>query len=549
MPSLLSYRLQSHRTGPQKTCPGCGETVPSSLTFCPNCSGDMRAVPENVRTVQENHTQFQIPSFLLSEPSGRRFDEEGIGTGLIWVGLAMIALPVVSSNLSPLALGSWAIGCLLTAYGIARTRQDGQSMLRAGALTAAAGVLTLAIMGNHILRHDQAPVMVDPELAALALTPSSEAGELQHSLAAVLTGSNPMFRGAPAHTGVLAGPELDGNPYRSWRYDTGEDLRSTPAIAGAVAYFGTRDGYLVALDLLTQKPKWTFDLGGYPVRASPAVDDRTVYIGSGFNVFAIDADTGVQRWKTKMDYAGESSPTVVDGMIFIASKENHLYALDAESGEQIWFYKTDGLLFGTPSVTDDAVLIGGDDGDLFAIDRENGHLHWKVTLDSAIYSTPAIADGRVFVTTKGQTVSAVDLDTGELAWSYPVGGSSSPAVVDGVVYVGSDDGALYAIDAEAGGSPIWLFASGSKTVQSPVVAGDEVVFAAGAMLFSLDRATGEVIWQYPIGDDVTTDPVILDGYLYAGDKNGYFYALTGDAMLATPASGGGGSSQGEPSST
>jgi outer membrane protein assembly factor BamB len=122
-------------------------------------------------------------------------------------------------------------------------------------------------------------------------------------------------------------------------------------------------------------------------------------------------------------------------------------------------------------------------------------------------------------------------------------------VVDGVVYVGSDDGALYAIDAEAGGSPIWLFASGSKTVQSPVVAGDEVVFAAGAMLFSLDRATGEVIWQYPIGDDVTTDPVILDGYLYAGDKNGYFYALTGDAMLATPASGGGGSSQGEPSST
>jgi hypothetical protein len=126
MPSLLSYRLQSHRTGPQKTCPGCGETVPSSLTFCPNCSGDMRAVPENVRTVQENHTQFQIPSFLLSEPSGRRFDEEGIGTGLIWVGLAMIALPVVSSNLSPLALGSWAIGCLLTAYGIARTRQDGQ---------------------------------------------------------------------------------------------------------------------------------------------------------------------------------------------------------------------------------------------------------------------------------------------------------------------------------------------------------------------------------------------------------------------------------------
>ncbi len=509
----------------------------------------MRAVPENVRTVQENRTQFQIPPFLLTESVGRRFDEQGIGTGLIWVGLALISLPVVSSNLSPLTLGAWAIGCLLTGYGIARTRQDGQSMLRAGALTAAAGILTLAVMGNHILRHNDAPAVVDPELATLGITPSREAENADGSLAAILTGSNPMFRGAPTHTGVLAGPGLEGNPYRSWRYDTGEDLRSTPAIAGAVAYFGTRDGYLVALDLLTQKPKWSFDLGGYPVRASPAVVDRTVFIGSGFNIFAIDADTGIQRWKTKMDYAGESSPTVADGTVFIASKENHLYALDAETGEQLWFYKTDGLLFGTPSVAGDAVLIGGDDGDLFSIDRENGHLHWKVTLDSAIYSTPAIADGRVFVTTEGQTITAVDLATGTLIWSYPVGGSSSPARADGVVYVGSDDGAIYAIDAEAGGEPLWLFASGSSSVRSPVISGDEVVVAAGAMLISLDRATGEVIWQYPVGDDVSTDPVVLDGYLYAGDRNGYFYAITGDADLSTPASGSGGPSSGKPEST
>lgn len=422
-------------------------------------------------------------------------------------------------------------------------------MLRAGALTAAAGLLTLLVLGNQIARHQHAPDDLSDNLAGIATTPSVENEITDPTLAMALTGSNPMFRGAPMHTGVLAGPGLDGDPYRVWRYDSGGDLRSTPAISGAVAYFGTRDGYLVAYDLLTQKPKWSFDLGGYPVRSSPAIADRTVYIANGFNVFAIDADTSELRWKFAMDYAGESSPTVADGVVYVASKENHLYAIDANSGKQLWFYKTDGLLFGSPSVTDKFVVIGGDDGDVFALDRENGHLSWKVTLDSGIYSTPAIDNGTVYVSTRNKTTVALDLASGTEKWNYPVGGSASPAVADGVVYIGSDDGAIYAIDADKGGDPLWLFATGSSGVRSPVVAGDAVFFAAGATITSLNRETGEVVWQYPVGDDVTTEPVVLDGFLYVGDKNGYFYAITGDASLSTPTNPVGGGGGAKPSKT
>jgi outer membrane protein assembly factor BamB len=196
------------------------------------------------------------------------------------------------------------------------------------------------------------------------------------------------------------------------------------------------------------------------------------------------------------------------------------------------------------------VVIGGDDGDLFAVDRSNGHLVWKLTLDSGIYSTPAIDGNRVFVTTKDKTTVAVDLATGEELWNYPVGGPASPAVAGGVVYIGSDDGAIYAIDAAKGGDPLWLFATGGSGVESPIVAGDEVLFAAGATITSVNRETGAVVWQYPVGDDVTTDPVVLDGYLYVGDKNGDFYAITGDASLATPTNtSGGGHSGGKPAST
>lgn len=534
MSSFAPPSLQKRWPGPQKTCPDCGEIVPARLTFCPNCSYDLRFVPENVRSAPDSRAQFQIPAFLLATPEHRRFDEREAGTGLIWLGLALLTIPVVTRNISPLSLGAWAVGVVLTGAGIARARKDASAMLRAGALTAAAGLLTLMLVGEHVVRRPSPPAGTGSNRAGMTPTADTERETPGDALATILTGANPMYRGAPDHSGILPGPGIDGNPYRVWRYDTGGDLRSTPAISGAVAYFGTRNGYLVALDLLTHRPKWSFDLGGYPVRSSPALADRTVYLANGFSVFAVDADTGRQRWKVAIDYAGESSPTVVEGIVYVASKKNRLYALDAATGEQHWSYKTNGLIFGSPSVVNDLVIIGGDEGALFALDRASGHLVWKANLGSGIYSTVAIAGDRVFVTTRDRTTVALDLASGKERWSYPVGGSASPAVANGVVYIGSDDGAIYAIDAEAGGDPIWLFATGSAGGGSPIVVGDRIYLSAGATITALNRETGTVAWQYPAGEEITTDLVVLDGYLFAGDEHGYFYAITGDAHLATP---------------
>lgn len=534
MPAYTPHHLPNRQYGPQKTCPTCGETLLARLTFCPNCGQDMRAIPENARSVTDGRTQFQIPAYLRMEPEGRWFDEQSAGTGIVWLGLALLAVPVVTRNLSPISLGAWLVGLLLAGAGIVRARRDSQALLRAGMLAAAAGLLTLLLLAEHIYRGKPSSSQSISNRATAQLTPTAENTDDDDKLAINPSGTNPMYRGGPAHRGVLAGPVLEGNPYRAWRFDTGGDLRSTPAISGTTAFLGTRNGYLIALDLLTQQQKWSFDLGGYPVRSSPAIEDGVVYIASGFNIFAVDADTGRQRWKLAIDYAGESSPIIADGTVYVASKKNHLYAIDAESGKQLWFYKTNGLLFGSPSVSGDTVVIGGDDGDLFAIDRSHGRLVWKIELGSGIYSTPAIDDERVFVTTRERTTFAVELSTGKEIWRYPVGGSASPAVADGVVYIGSDDGAIYAIDAAKGGNPLWLFASGNTAAQAPIVAGDELFFSAGATITSLDRETGKVVWTYPVGDEVTTELVVLDGYLFAGDRHGYFYVISGDAALATP---------------
>jgi outer membrane protein assembly factor BamB len=537
----IPYPLSpNRRIGPQKTCPSCSEIVPAVFSFCPVCSTSLLDVAENLRSVARERTQFQIPAYLLGDArAGRRYDYEGAGTGIIWFGLFLIAVPAATANLSPISMAAWIGGVVAVLAGLIRARADSQSMMRAGLLTGAAGVLALSVIANQIVRESSPqPETLAPatqEIASTDVAKAEEAPSESSPMQAMkLTGSVPMLRGSPAHAGVLPGPGPEGNPYRLWRFDAGDDLQSTPAIADATAYFGTRDGYLIALDLLTGVPRWRFDLGGYPVRAAPAVNDRTVYVGSGYSVFAIDAVGGEERWRFGMSYAGESSPVVVDGLVYVASKENHLYALDAKTGEKKWSYKTDGLLFGSPSISGDLAVIGGDDGDVFGLDRKTGRMIWKYTAKSGIFSTPAIGGNLVYVTSKDQTLIALDFQTGEEQWSYPVGGEASPAVVEDTVYVGSDDGAVYAFDANVGGPPLWLFATGNEGLLSPVVAGDYVYLAAGTSIFKLDRATGEKIWQYPVGDKVTVEPVVLDGIIYVGAADGFFYAIGGDAAIASP---------------
>src|SRR4051794_18628340 len=78
--------------------------------------------------------------------------------------------------------------------------------------------------------------------------------------AAVL--AEPMFKGGPALTGVYAAPSPYG--YRGIRFTfrAGAPIRSTPARAGGLLYFGSSDGVFHALDEASGAERWRFQAGG-----------------------------------------------------------------------------------------------------------------------------------------------------------------------------------------------------------------------------------------------------------------------------------------------
>jgi len=85
-------------------------------------------------------------------------------------------------------------------------------------------------------------------------------------------------------------------------------------------------------------------------------------------VTPVAADPGTQQWAFDTGDGVYSSPTVVDGTVFVGSDDENLYAVDAETGTQQWTFETGDWVRSSPTVVDETVFVGSDDGNLYAVD-------------------------------------------------------------------------------------------------------------------------------------------------------------------------------------
>ena len=229
--------------------------------------------------------------------------------------------------------------------------------------------------------------------------------------------------------------------------------------------------------------QWAFETGA-DVHSSPTVVDGTVFVGSDdCNLYAVDAATGDEEWAFETGDYVRSSPTVVDGTVFVGSYDN-LYAVDAASGEEQWAFVT-GDVRSSPTVVDGTVFVGSYDENLYAVDAATGNQEWAFETGVGVSSSPTVADGTVFV--GSDSLYAVDAATGEQEWAFQTGlVESSPTVVDGTVFVGSWDGNLYAVDAVTGEQQ-WAFETGLIVASSPtVVDGTVFVGSEDSTLYAVD---------------------------------------------------------------
>ncbi|MGL4444103.1 MAG: pyrroloquinoline quinone-dependent dehydrogenase [Alsobacter sp.] len=143
-------------------------------------------------------------------------------------------------------------------------------------------------------------------------------------------------------------------------------------------------------------------------------------------------------FQTEVRDSLETSPIVVNGIMYVTTSFNHVYALDARTGEELWHFKHKmgpitvyccGPNNRGVAVSGDMVYMATLDAKLLGLDAKTGKLVWETQIaDPELgYSetmAPTAVDGKILIGTNGGEygirgfVKAFDAKTGKLLWTF-----------------------------------------------------------------------------------------------------------------------------------
>lgn len=278
----------------------------------------------------------------------------------------------------------------------------------------------------------------------------------------------------------------------------------------------------------------------------------------------------------------ESTPIVVDGVMYVTSAWSVVYALDAKTGAELWVYDPDvdravgvnaccDVVNRGVAVFNGKLYLGVIDGRLEAINAKTGKRVWStVTVDQSkpytITGAPRVVDGKVLIGNGGAELgvrgylSAYDANTGKKIWRfYTVPNPNKQK--DGEI----SDAAFESIgNVTWGDEGAWTTDGGGGTVWDSIVydeVNENIVFGVGngspwnrefrdpsggdnlflSSIVAVDAKTGEYKWHFqttpgdnwdytatqtiiladlPMGENGATRRVAMQG-----PKNGFFYVL------------------------
>jgi alcohol dehydrogenase (cytochrome c) len=268
-------------------------------------------------------------------------------------------------------------------------------------------------------------------------------------------------------------------------------------------------------------------------------------------------------WAYQIKAAGivETSPIVVDGVMYMTEPPSTVTALDVHTGRPLWSYTPqiprDVIVIGSPPVNrgvailDNTVFFGTISGHLIALDAKSGVVRWDVTVEDnhhGYYLTlaPLALNGKIVVGVSGAEtgirgfIDAYDAKTGKLDWRlYTVPGAGEPGAEtwagDSWKTGGGSSWLTGSYDPELN-TLYWGTGNPSPDWNGDVRPGDNLYTCS---LLAINPDTGKIKWHFQftphdVHDWDADETLVLFNATVGGrdrqlvaqaNRNGFFYVI------------------------
>ena len=392
------------------------------------------------------------------------------------------------------------------------------------------------------------------------------------------------FYGFDARTGKAA-----------WHLRTKDDGPTAAVLAEDVAVFNTESCTLEVVEMATGEVVWERWLGD-PLLAQPAVMDGRIFMAyphSGeHRLGCFSLRDGRPLWATRLDHDVITAPVVAEVKVYLATFDGTVWCLDPQTGkvqwsQQLqatsapWVYEGDVFVAhredaprgakqaGDPSRTQSEDALAQEPEipreRTSRYDSSSGRFKSSSPAKAAAYLSSSSGQARKLAHYQmdssvgfGVTPSSAKLHIAEQhlgeglvsrAWRFQ---GSRPVVVNGILYDTTGD-RLEASDARTG-EVLWSWQNaesteGERLLTPPAVANGRVWAGTwDGRLISWNALTGDVRWTVNVGASCHWQPVVSEGWIYAGLENGSLIGVaTGDPLDTDwPMWGGGCGHNGKP---
>ncbi|HAZ55340.1 MAG TPA: outer membrane protein assembly factor BamB [Franconibacter helveticus] len=276
-------------------------------------------------------------------------------------------------------------------------------------------------------------------------------------------------------------------------------------VAGAHAYIGSEKAQIYALNTADGTIAWQTRVAGEAL-SRPVVSDGLVLVHTSNGILqALNESDGAVKWTVNLDMPslslrGESAPTSAYGAAIVGGDNGRVSAVLMQQGQMIWQQRISQATGATeidrlsdvdttPVVVNGVVYALAYNGNLTALDLRSGQIMWKRELGSV--NDFIVDGGRIYLVDQNDRLLALNTEGGVTLWTQSDllhRNLTAPALYNGYLVVGDSEGYMHWINTDEGRFVAQQKVDGSGFLTEPVVANDKLLIQAkDGTLYAITR--------------------------------------------------------------